>query len=100
MQRPGDLMGLSESRREIEEIDRKIIKLIDQRIDIVKRIFEAKRAEGRPIRDPEREEQVLNQAMDLAAELNLDAGAIKNIFEILIMMSLSKQQELQGRNQG
>jgi len=93
-------MELSESRREIEEIDRKIIKLIDQRIDIVKRIFEAKRAEGRPIRDPEREELVLNQAMDLAAELNLDAGAIKNIFEILIMMSLSKQQELQGINQG
>ncbi|HNX39896.1 MAG TPA: chorismate mutase [Methanothrix sp.] len=93
-------MGLTEHRSEIEEIDRQIIRLIDQRIDIVKRIFEAKRAEGRPIRDPKREERVLNQAMDLATELNLDAGAIKNIFEILIDMSLSKQQELQGRNQG
>ncbi len=93
-------MGLSEHRSEIEEIDRQIINLIDQRIDIAKKIFEAKRAEGRPISDPEREKQVLSRAMDLATELNLDAGAIKNIFEILIGMSLSKQHELQGRNQG
>jgi len=38
--------------------------------------------------------------MDLAVELNLDAGAIKSIFETIIAMSVHKQQELQGRNQG
>jgi chorismate mutase len=43
---------------------------------------------------------VLSQAMDKATELNLDAGAVKTIFEILIKMSVQKQQELQGRNQG
>ena len=43
---------------------------------------------------------VLKKAMDMATELNLDAGAIKTIFEILITMSVQKQQELQGRNQG
>jgi chorismate mutase len=47
-----------------------------------------------------RESLVLKKAMDLATELNLDAGAIKTIFEILITMSVQKQQELQGRNQG
>lgn len=93
-------MGLEEHRSEIEEIDDEIIRLIDKRIGISKKIFEAKRSERKPIIDPERESLVLRKAMDLATELNLDAGAIKTIFEILINMSVQKQQELQGRNQG
>lgn len=93
-------MGLQEHRSEIESIDEQIIRLIYRRIGISKKIFEAKKAEGRPIIDPERERRVLSNAMDLATELNLDAGAVKNIFETLIMMSINKQQELQGRDQG
>ena len=93
-------MGLQEHRSEIERIDEQIIRLIDQRIRISKKIFEAKRAEGKPISDPEREKWVLSRAMDLATELNLDTGAVKSIFETLIMMSVNKQHELQGRNQG
>ena len=92
-------MSLKECRSEMEEIDDEIIRLIDKRTSISKRIFEAKRVEGMPIRDPLRESLVLSKAMDLATELNLDTGAIKTIFEILITMSLQKQQELQGRNQ-
>jgi chorismate mutase len=93
-------MGLAEHRNEIEEIDEKIIRLINQRIDVSKKIFEAKRSMGKPINDPQRERHVLRKAMDLSTELNLDAGAIKGIFEILIDMSVRKQHELQGRNQG
>jgi len=93
-------MGLQEHRSEIERIDEQIIRLIDQRIRISKKIFEAKRAEGKPISDPEREKRVLSRAMDLATEMNLDVGAVKTVFETLIMMSVNKQQELQGRNHG
>jgi len=97
---PGDLMGLQEHRSEIEEIDEQIIKFINRRISISKKIFEAKRLEGKPISDPEREKRVLSRATDLATELNLDAGAVKSIFQTLIAMSINKQQELQGRDQG
>ncbi|OPY51854.1 MAG: chorismate mutase [Methanosaeta sp. PtaU1.Bin112] len=93
-------MGLQEHRSEIERIDEEIIRLINQRIGISKKIFESKKAEGKPISDPEREKKVLSKAMDLATELNLDTGAVKSIFETLIAMSISKQQELQGKNQG
>lgn len=93
-------MGLQEHRSEIESIDEQIIRLIYRRIGISKKIFESKRAEGKPISDPEREKKVLSRAMDLATELNLDTGAVKNIFETLITMSVNKQHELQGKNQG
>jgi chorismate mutase len=93
-------LGLLEHRREIEAVDEKIIRLIDQRNKMAKSIFEAKKREGKGINDPEQEELVLGRAMDLATELNLDAGAIKEIFNILIKMSLQKQYEFLGEDKG
>lgn len=93
-------MGLSEHRKEIEAIDEKIIRLIDQRNRMAKRVFEAKKIEGLEINDPQQERLVLGRAMDLATELSLDAGAIKEIFDILIRMSRNKQQEYLGKDQG
>ncbi len=92
-------MGLEEHRKEIAEIDRKIIRLIDERVLVSKKVFEAKRSEGRQISDPEQEKLVLERAADLAVELGLDASAIRDIFRILIKMSLQKQHELLGRDQ-
>ncbi len=93
-------MSLEEHRSDMESIDEQIIRLIHSRMGLSRKIFEVKRTEGRPIVDPEREKRVLSHAMDLAVELNLDAGAIKSIFETIIAMSVHKQQELQGRDQG
>ena len=93
-------MGLEEHRKEIAEIDERIIRLIDERISVSKKVFEAKRSEGRGISDPEQEKLVLGRAMDLATELGLDTGEVRDIFQILIKMSLQKQLELLGRNQG
>ncbi|MDD1757374.1 MAG: chorismate mutase [Methanotrichaceae archaeon] len=93
-------MGLADHRTEVEEIDEKIIKLIQQRMEASKKIFQAKKVEGLEIIDLQQEKLVLRRAMDLATELNLDAGDIRDLFQILIRMSLQKQQELQGRDQG
>ncbi|MFB3765381.1 MAG: chorismate mutase [Methanotrichaceae archaeon] len=92
-------MSLAEHRQEVARIDEKIIKLIQQRVEISKEIFLDKKLEGRGINDPEQERLVLTRATDLAIELGLDAGAVKDIFRILIMMSLQKQHELQGDEQ-
>ncbi len=93
-------MKLAEHRMDVEEIDDKLIELIHQRMEATKKIFQAKKAEGKEISDPQQEKLVLQRAMDQATELNLDAGAIRDIFQILIKMSLQKQQELQGMDQG
>ena len=92
-------MALAEHRNEVKDIDEKIVRLIDQRLRLASKIFEAKKAEGKEIRDPGQEKIVLDRAMSLAAELNLDAGAIRDIFQILIRMSLRRQQEIQGKDQ-
>jgi chorismate mutase len=91
-------MSLEGHRKEIAEIDGKIIRLIDERICVSKKIFLAKRSEGKEISDPEQEKLVLGRAMDLAAELGIDAGATRDIFQILIKMSLQTQNELLGKD--
>ncbi len=89
-------MSLAEHRQEVAKIDEKILKLIQQRIEISKQIFLDKKSEGRGINDPEQEKLVLTRANDMAIEFGLDAGSVRDIFRILIMMSLQKQHELQG----
>jgi chorismate mutase len=92
-------MGLAEHRKEIEEIDSEIIQLIARRLQQAQRVFLAKRAWALEISDPEQETLVLSRAMDSATELGLDAGAVRDIFEILIGMSLERQKELSGMEQ-
>lgn len=92
-------MSLAEHRQEVAKIDEMIIRLIQQRVGISKEIFLAKKSEGRGINDPEQEKLVLTRATDMAIEVGLDAGAVRDIFQILIRMSLQKQHELQGDEQ-
>lgn len=84
-------------RKEIEEIDREILSLIDRRVNLAERILESKRINGTSINDRKQNEVVINRALNIATELNLDIGSIKEIFEILIRMSIERQNELSGK---
>jgi len=91
------LSELEALRREIEEIDREILSLIDRRIELAGEVLESKKTSGCPILDPEQNQVVIDRAVNAATELNLDLGGIKAIFEILIKMSIERQEELSGR---
>lgn len=89
-------MSLVDYRGDGQNIDEKIVRLIGERIRLSENIFEAKRAEGADIEDPLQEKLVMTRALDLATELNLDTGVVKEIFTVLIKMSVNKQHELLG----
>ncbi|AKB28391.1 Chorismate mutase I [Methanosarcina siciliae C2J] len=88
---------LESVRKEIEEIDREILSLIDKRVNLAERVLESKRINGTSINDRKQNEVVINRALNTATELNLDLGSIKEIFEILIRMSIERQNELSGK---
>ncbi len=88
---------LESVRKEIEEIDREILALIDRRVNLAERVLESKRINGTLINDQKQNEVVVNRALNAATELNLDLGSIKAIFEILIRMSIERQNELSGK---
>jgi chorismate mutase len=91
------LSELKSVRKEIEEIDREILALIDRRVNLAERVLESKRINGTSINDQKQNQVVINRALNAATELNLDLGSIKAIFEILIRMSIERQNELSGK---
>lgn len=84
-------------RKEIEEIDMKILALIGKRVNLAEKVLESKRIDGSSINDRKQNEIVISRALNVATELNLDVGSVKAIFEILIRMSIERQNELSGR---
>lgn len=84
-------------RKEIEEIDRKILALIDRRVNLAEKVLESKRINGTSINDQKQNEIVITRALNAATELNLDVGSVKTIFETLIKMSIERQNELSGK---
>ncbi len=84
-------------RKEIEEIDREILALISRRVNLAEKVLESKRINGASINDRTQNEVVINRGVNAATELNLDVGFVKEIFKILIQMSIERQEELSGR---
>lgn len=87
---------LVEVRAEIEKIDREIVGLISKRTGLAREVLEAKKQEGLPINDENQNQKVMIRVADSATECGLDAGEVKNIFKILIKMSIDRQSELSG----
>jgi chorismate mutase len=88
---------IEQVRSQIGTIDAEIIELIARRTDLASQVLHAKRADGfTQINDEKQNERVLNRAVDLATERNVDAGSVKKIFEILIAMNLEMQHDLSG----
>jgi len=83
-------------RNEIEAIDRELINLIAKRTNLAGDVLEAKKHEDKPINDEGRNHEVLERVSNIATECGLDGGEVKNIFKILIKMSIERQHELSG----
>jgi monofunctional chorismate mutase len=84
---------LSRLREEIERIDRALIGLIAERVQIARSVGTAKRATGLPTLDPAREAAVVRRAGVLAREVGLDDEDVRYIFWHLIGLSRRAQME-------
>jgi chorismate mutase len=80
-------------RSQIEGIDRELVALIARRIDLARRVGEAKREEGLPTLDPSREAEVVSRAGQLARDAGLDEESIRAIFWHLVETSRRVQRE-------
>ena len=91
------LTELEAVREKIEKIDMEILTLIDRRVNMAEKVLESKRINGTSINDHKQNEIVISRTLNTATELNLDPGSVKAIFEILIRMSIERQNELSGK---
>jgi chorismate mutase/prephenate dehydratase len=79
-------MNLEDLRKQIDEIDSRIVELIGERIRIAEDIGKGKKAEGKLIEDKERELKVLENVKGIAREKKIDISQedIEGIYQRVI----------------
>lgn len=72
---------LEELRREIDELDQEILKILVRRVDVVKQIGELKNEQGMSIVDEARKEEVLQSITKRAKIFHLSEEFVKKLFK-------------------
>ncbi len=72
---------LDELRKEIDDIDQEILKILVRRVDIVKQIGELKNEQNLPIVDEVRKEKVLESITERAKLFHLSEDFVKKLFQ-------------------
>ncbi len=85
--------GLVEIREEIERVDRALLALIAERVELARRVGVAKRQAGLPILDPAREAAVVRRAGTRAREAGIPDDDVRYIWWHLIGLSRRIQME-------
>ena len=83
---------LGRLREEIEQIDRRLIEVIAERVRLAREVGKEKRAAGLPTLDPGREAAVVRRAVTLARDAGLECDdEVRQIFWQLIGLSRRAQ---------
>ena len=90
-------MTLSDWRRQIDEIDRKLVELLNQRSRCALEIGKLKQAENLPLYQPEREREVLENAERVNPGPLTDA-AIRRLFERIIDEARAAERDAMHRD--
>lgn len=91
---------LSELRGELDLIDRQLVELYQQRLEVCKLVAEYKIAKGKMVLDRDREAQKIQSLTALAAD-EFNEKAIRELFEQIMSVSRKLQYRMlseQGRN--
>ncbi|KPN83326.1 Shikimate dehydrogenase [Apilactobacillus kunkeei] len=75
---------MQEIRKQITDIDNEIIKLLEQRFELCKKVGEIKRANNLPILDEKREQEVLSGIESTATKYGEE---IKTVFEEIMQQA-------------
>lgn len=84
---------LEAARQRIDEVDRKLLDLIAERMHIAEDVAAYKRAHGLPVLDEVREQRVLSDRAFAAANRGLPDG-IQDVFRAIMRMSRRYQRDL------
>lgn len=87
------MIDLQDSRLKIDEIDKKMVELFEQRMQLAIDVADYKKSVGKPIFDPAREEEKLNALCSLTNN-EFNKKAINDLFTQIMSMSRRLQYTL------
>jgi chorismate mutase len=83
---------LTKLRNKINQVDEKILSALSERAQICRAIGETKRKMNLPVKDPDREGEVLARIKQTAKNLELDPLQITAIYREIVNMCSSVQE--------
>lgn len=90
------MIELSETRKKIDEVDRQILALFEERMKLGNEVAEYKKIVGKPILDKEREQQKI-KAMQALATNEFNKKAVAELFHQLMSLNRKYQYTLIGQ---
>lgn len=89
-------MNLEEVRVHIDRVDQELLRLLNERADLVHHVGEIKRKEGLEIYAPDREEKLLRKLVELnkSSKGRLPEKSIRAIYREIISAALALEQDL------
>jgi chorismate mutase-like protein len=88
-------LALAACRREIDEIDRRLVAMLNERSRVVERIGEIKSMVSMPVYEPQREEEVFAN-VEAANQGPLSREAVKRLYERIIDEMRTMQRTRMG----
>lgn len=82
---------LAAARNEIERVDRAIVRLIGERLQVAGIVASTKRAAGLPVLDPGQEARVVRRAAEWAREAALPDEDVRHLFWRIIAITRRAQ---------
>ena len=86
------IVDLADSRKKIDEIDREITRLFEERMEVANDVAAYKRSTGKKVYDPEREEEKIKTLRGLANN-EFNETAVEDLFRQI--MSISRKYQYQ-----
>lgn len=84
--------SLHDARESIDEIDRRIVELLARRYALVDEICETKAEADRTVRDPDREDELLDHVAAVAEEHGLAPQVARRIYDEVLTQSVRRQR--------
>jgi len=81
-------LDLTQIRQQIDECDRKLADVLQQRLSLVTNVAAYKKNRGIPVKDMDREKQIIDKVVDLVSNAEYK-GAVKSIMHCVIDQSCS-----------
>jgi len=83
MERASTDAGISELRSRVDEVDRELIRILNERARIVQEIHAIKAEAGKPLFDPKREEEIFKRVAE-ENEGPIYDTSMREIFELIL----------------
>lgn len=86
-------MEIADWRKKIDEVDRELVRLLNDRARVVIEIGKLKRQNGLPVQEPKREREVFQNVVN-ANQGPLESAAVQRMFQQIVEECRGLQQEL------